>query len=238
MRFSIVCVEIQSSENLGALARLCSNFEADSLIAVRPQCTIRHKKTYYTAADARDYIDGIVRLDDLQEVYERVDYLLALTGRPAKDSLERNVVTIFEAAEMVPDVHVGIVLGPENAGLSNRDLMTCDLAATIPLKPELRTHRILNISHAAALALFELQRKDLLGIELDTGHEPVSSHDRELLRTYISEIAAGAHVPDRTKESAAQVVDSVFSRALVNKRELGVLLTLLRGINTRISGEK
>lgn len=232
-------MEIQSSENLGALARLCGNFQAEKLIAVRPQCRIKDKKTYYTATDARSYIDGIVRLSELKDVYKHVDYLLALTGRPAKDSLERNVVSIHRAAEELgqSSAHIGIVLGPENAGLSNKELAVCDLAATIPLLPESRTFRVLNISHAAALALYELSRNTLLGIEIPSGHRPIDANERELLRSYINRIADKAFVPPHTKENAALVLDSVLGRASVNKKEIGLILTLLRGIQTKLEKE-
>ena len=62
LKFYIVAIEIQNSGNLGALARLCYNFQVEHLILINPKCWIDHR-AYERATDGKSFLDNHLRFD-------------------------------------------------------------------------------------------------------------------------------------------------------------------------------
>ena len=75
MKLSIIVVGIKHSGNLGALARLCSNYGVSKLIAVAPECDI-DDEAYQRATWGRPYLDNLIIVNNLDETKSHVETLI------------------------------------------------------------------------------------------------------------------------------------------------------------------
>lgn len=236
MKINIITVDTQTSGNIGAIARLCANFQVDKLIVVKPQCRINDKEVYKRAVDGKQYIDNIIKLEKLEDVRQYCDYLIALTGVVAKSSSIRNPLPIFEIADKLSQFDngsIGLVLGPENVGLSNEQLKTCDISATIPLLSDEKSNRILNISHAASIALYELNRNKIISADnqKQSGKTLMNSSEKKYIMEYYDKITSHTILSGKIQEDDSRILfNSIISRALLNNKDGHLLMGIMRAI--------
>ena len=96
------------------------------------------------ALDAVPYVEVVNIARALDELAELGFWRVALAGDGAQ-SLK----------EAVSRADVAIVLGSEGSGLRRLVRERCDISAVIPIDPEMES---LNVSNAAAIALYEVRR--------------------------------------------------------------------------------
>jgi len=147
----VVLVEPEYGGNLGLIARVAKNFGADGLVLVNPKAEPTDRQAVIRAVHAKDYLNEAVVVEGLKEVRERFSYLAGLTARTAS---EYNVNwSCLSLRELERVEGMALVFGRESSGLTNGELSMCDAAVNIPTSPEYPT---LNISHAVAVALYQL----------------------------------------------------------------------------------
>ncbi|MFV2014128.1 MAG: RNA methyltransferase [Candidatus Heimdallarchaeota archaeon] len=240
MKISLVVVSIKNAGNLGALARLCNNYDIMKLILVNPQCEI-DDEAYERATWGRPYLDNAIVIDNLELAREHVDTLIALSARiGGYNSLSRSSFSIINTSQQIGDFdgHLGIVLGPEDFGLSNQELDSCDFLCHIPLLGE---NQVLNISHAASIALWELTRGKIPEKSVDREDEPLhillSSAKKKVLFEYLDEILPHSWIKDENFDGIKTVFRQVFGRSFVTEREGNAIVGTFRGIHkTLIEG--
>mgnify|MGYP002640722039 CR=1 FL=1 len=135
---SIVLVEPQLGENIGAAARAMLNFGLGDLRLVSPRDGWPSEKAVAAASgadvvieSATVYADTTAALDDLQVVY-------AMTAR--RRDLRKDMVTPRYAASDIRNrlargERCGILFGPERAGLHNDDISLADIIISVPSNP-------------------------------------------------------------------------------------------------------
>ncbi|MHA2029755.1 MAG: RNA methyltransferase [Candidatus Kariarchaeaceae archaeon] len=237
MEISIIAVRIKHSGNLGALARLCINYGVTNLIAVAPECEV-DDIAYERAIWGRPYLDNIVIVDDLEASRKYVDTLIALSARiGGYNSLSRSSFSIKQTAEQLQnyDGNVGIVLGREDFGLSNQDLNLCDFLCHIPLPGN---NQVLNISHAASTALWELSREVIPEKSVNRDEEPLhqilSSQKRKVIFQYLDQILPHTWINEENFDGIRTVFKQVLGRSFVTEREGNALVGTFRGIQKTI----
>lgn len=237
LKISLVAVNIKHAGNLGALARLSINYNVTKLILVNPQCEI-DDEAYERATWGRPYLDNITIVDSLEHVRNHVDTLIALSARiGGYNSLSRSSLSILSVSDQISslDGHIGVVLGPENYGLSNNELDSCDFLCHIPLPGE---NQVLNISHAASVALWELTRDQIP--EKSVNKEDVPLHalmpsvKKKVIFDYLDEMLPHTWITDDNFDGIRTVFRQVFGRAFVTEREGNALVGTFRGINKTI----
>ncbi len=229
MIINIICVKIETSGNLGAIARLCANFQVNKLIVINPQCRINDKEVYQRATDGSRYIDSIIKLDTLEEAVQYNDLMIALTGVDAEASVIRNPISIIKLTEDLNGYNstIGLVLGPESTGLSNKHLKICDISATIPMLSNIKSERILNISHALSIVLYELTR-DLN--KYSKHMELMDKNTFENILGYYDKIMDRSTLIEHKIEDARVVFKNMINRSLLSKKEAYNLQSQLRSI--------
>ena len=235
MKISIIVIGIKSSGNLGALARVCDNFNVDDLILVDPQCEV-DEIAYERATKSRRYLDNIIIVKTLVEAKEYADVLVALSARTGGFSnIVRTAVPITYVPEKLSDFEgrLAFVLGREDSGLTNNEVNICDILATIPLPGD---NPVLNISHAASLSLWEFIRAE--NIEIDK-HEHIlmTREEKKAFEDFLRRILVHSWIENRKHDLIIQIFNTILSRSFVSGREASALIGTLRGILRSLDGE-
>ncbi|OLS23310.1 MAG: putative tRNA/rRNA methyltransferase [Candidatus Heimdallarchaeota archaeon LC_2] len=237
MKLSIIVVGIKHSGNLGALARLCSNYGVSKLIAVAPECDI-DDEAYQRATWGRPYLDNLIIVNNLDETKSHVETLIGLSARiGGYNNLSRSSISVKDIPTNVSTYSgtIGIVLGREDYGLSNEELDTCDFLCHIPMPGE---NQVLNISHAASIALWELSREQIKGKSVNKEdqplHEIISQEKRRVIFEYLDEILPHSWIKEENFDGIRKVFRNVLGRSFVTEREGNAIVGTFRGISKTV----
>ena len=147
-------VRPRGSGNIGSVARAMKNLGAGELAIVGKART----KSFWAKAMAvhgRDILAEARCYESIREAIADCTLIVGTTCRPglyrSHSQTPREVApTIVAAAQKG---RVALIFGPEDHGLSNKDLEHCQLLVTIPAQPE---YQSLNVAQAAVICLYEL----------------------------------------------------------------------------------
>ncbi|AEM38043.1 RNA methyltransferase, TrmH family, group 1 [Pyrolobus fumarii 1A] len=157
MKIRVVVVGIEGPINLGFIARLVKNFEADELFLVKPVAQVDETALRF-AAHARDVLERVVIVESLDDALKDVAVSACTSARVGqKSDVLRHAVTPWELVEMVEGYSsVALVFGRESTGLTREEIAKCDLLVSIPAS---REYPVLNLSHAVGILLYEMFKK-------------------------------------------------------------------------------
>ena len=134
-------------QNVGAVLRSACAFGAAGVVLTDRGAPPESGALAKAASGALE-ITPVIRVVNLARAMDEAKaagrWVLGLDG--ATDTL---------LAEAKPDAPIALVLGAEGAGLRRLTRERCDLLARLPIRPEMES---LNLSNAAAIALYELAR--------------------------------------------------------------------------------
>lgn len=160
-------VRPRGSGNIGSVARAMKNFGARELAIVGTART----QSFWAKAMAvhgRDVLSEATFYDTIRAAIADCTLVIGTTCREglyrAHSQSPRDVAPAAAAA--AKQGKVALILGPEDHGLSNKDLEHCQLLVDIPSHPE---YRSLNVAQAAVVCLYEFY---IAGLET-TAEEPI-----------------------------------------------------------------
>ena len=181
-RVVLVLDQLSDPHNVGAILRTAAAFGVTAVVVQdrhAPPQSGALAKAASGALDIIPYVEVVNIARALDELAEHGFWRIALAG-DGEQSL----------AEAVPAGDVALVLGSEGAGIRRLVREHCEAAAFIPIS---RTMESLNVSNAAAIALYELRRYGTSGT---SAHAPLSPQQ------YVGEIhALGSSVGDRHSDA-------------------------------------
>jgi len=146
-RVVLVLDQLSDPHNVGAILRSAAAFGVSAVIVQdrhAPPQSGALAKAASGALDLIPYIEVVNIARALDELAERGFWRIALVG-DGEQSL----------AEAIPTGDVALVLGSEGAGIRRLVREHCEASAFIPIG---KTMESLNVSNAAAIALYELRR--------------------------------------------------------------------------------
>lgn len=154
----VVLHQIQSPENLGAVARLLANFDL-AVLRLSDSRVEDIDAAHRTAVHAGHVLVTAERKSRLEDAVADAVYVLGTSGRDALRgrtpvSPEEGVERLRVAAVRGP---VALVLGGERRGLSDEELALCQDVACIPAPGPQPS---LNVAQAAAVLLYLASRAD------------------------------------------------------------------------------
>ncbi len=154
-----ILVRPQMGENIGAAARAMLNFGLERMRVTGPRDGWPNPKAVAMASGAGRVLDHAGLFDDLAGAVADCDFVFATTARGRE--LVKEVVTPERAMAMTRALgaegkRVGVLFGPERAGLENDDIIRANAIVTVPVNPEFPS---LNLAQCVLLLGYEWQRQ-------------------------------------------------------------------------------
>ncbi len=229
-RIRVVLVQPEGEINIGSVARIVKNFDADELYLVDPIAKITDRTREF-AAKALDILEKIVVVKTLREALSAVDLSVctsAIVGGE-KDVL-RHPITPWQLVDIVKDKEkIAVVFGRESVGLTRDEIAQCDILVTIPANPKYPT---LNLSHAVAVILYELYKS--LKIDANKGellYKPASNEIIELILNYFRRILETLERDERRKEKIYVSFRRILNKSIPSDAEAHNILYIMRKIS-------
>ncbi len=221
MKAKIILVCPEYPENIGLVARVMKNFGFGKLLIVKPQTDFLGAQAKSRAMHAQDVLQKARVFDSFEKALEQVDYAVATTAKTGSGKkMFRAPVSPKNLAETFAKTNavLGIVFGREGNGLTNDEIRKCDFVATIPAS---KNYHTLNISHAAAVILYELYSAEKK-LELKTA-------SRKTKRTALKKIEGlvNASKTIQNRKSVMLAFKALVGRSLITEKEARALLALL-----------
>lgn len=146
----VIADHLMTPDNIGAMIRLADNIGASEMCFLGNEDEHRLGKARRAAASSRDNIHWYFTEEtDLHKIVRDSKTIVAIETAD-------NATCIYDT--QLPG-NVAFVVGSERFGIREEILAQCDMVVYIPVPGPTRS---LNVSHAAAVALFEWQRQMLI----------------------------------------------------------------------------
>ncbi|HET8562313.1 MAG TPA: RNA methyltransferase [Candidatus Binatia bacterium] len=150
----IVLVRLQGSGNVGSVARAMKNTGLTDLAIVGKART----GSFWARAMAVHGRDILSQARCFNSIREAVADCSLVLGTTCRSGLYRKHSQ--SPREVAPEIvaaartgKVALIFGPEDHGLSNKDLEHCQLLITIPIRPD---YPSLNVAQAVVICLYEI----------------------------------------------------------------------------------
>lgn len=232
---TFILVRPQMGENIGAAARAMLNFGLTRMRIVDPRDGWPNPKAAAMASGAGRVLDNAGLFPDVAASVRDCDFVFATTARSRE--LVKPVVTPERAMEMTRAMaaegkRVGILFGPERAGLENEDVAHANAIVTVPVNPDFPS---LNLGQCALLMGYEWQRQtaeivpEVMGLartelarKIDV--EKLADHFEERLE------AAGFFYPEDKAANMRLNLRNMWSRLNLTRAEVQTFHGMLRQI--------
>uniref|UniRef100_A0A7C3WQ68 tRNA (cytidine/uridine-2'-O-)-methyltransferase TrmJ n=1 Tax=Desulfobacca acetoxidans TaxID=60893 RepID=A0A7C3WQ68_9BACT len=133
-RVAVVLFRPQLPENIGAAARAACNMGLRRLLVVQPASLEPERMRMMATAAAAPVLEQMEVYDDLATALAPFSYVVGTTAR--RGGLRRELLTPREIAlrlvELSRHNDIALLFGPENWGLTNKELPYCHALVTIP----------------------------------------------------------------------------------------------------------
>jgi len=217
----VVLVAPKEEGNVGAVARAMKNFGVSQLVLVDP-CPIGDE-AFKRAMHGADVLAKAHVVASLDDAVQDVDLVVGTTGIVTKSEkrFARIAITPRDFARRIAamDGTVALLLGREDFGLLDAELARCDLLVSIPAADG---YPILNLSHAAAIVLYELFASD--------GGRPLrqaSGEEKEHLFAAFHEMLDTTNYPRNKRGRTEIMFRRMIGRAVPSKWEFHALMGVL-----------
>jgi len=212
--------------NVGSVARAMKNFGFHDLVLVNP-CRIGDFGRAM-ASHARDLLAEARIVSTLDDVLSGADLVVGTTGKRT-DADQRHLRLFLRQPCLTPEElcerlspwkgDVALLFGPEDSGLSNEELMDCDLVVSIPTSVD---YPVMNLSHSVAILLYELSAIGPGKVKM----AEKSSLDRlyERYRDWLFSIDYPPHKIDYTM----LMLKRIYGRSGLTEREVNTILGALK----------
>ena len=159
-RCRVVLVRPRIAANIGAVARAMANFGARQLCLVNPEAEPRRPpRAALTATHSADILQEAAIVPDLEAAVADCIMVIGSSARAGGLMRRQNVGSPLEILphllEPMQAHPVALVFGPEPNGLLNEEVTRCHYLLHIPTAEQAAA---LNLSHAAAICLYELRK--------------------------------------------------------------------------------
>ncbi len=232
---SIILVEPQMGENIGSAARAMYNFGLEWMRLVNPRDGWPNQKAVATASGAARVLDQVKVTETTADAVEDLNYVFATTARTR--DLTKPIMTperaMAHARALIGEGQkVGVLFGPERAGLANDDIVRANALISVPVNPAFAS---LNLAQCVLLLAYEWRRQEadvpaeamaLAGTEFATGIEVEKLSER--LEERLGE--RNFFWPEDKAESMRLNLRNLFSRMPLTGADVRTLHGVFRGL--------
>ena len=158
MTTTILLINTQLPENIGAAARAMMNFGIQELRLVAPREQFPNKRAYDLAGHAAEILDNAKIFATTREAVADLERVYAATARNRE--MVKPVYNPLAACQKIHNetIKTGIMFGPERTGLTNEDITIADAIITIPTSTEFSS---LNVAQSVVVIAYQLLESKL-----------------------------------------------------------------------------
>ncbi len=236
---AFILVRPQMGENIGAAARAMLNFGLERMRIVSPRDGWPSSAAVALASGAGRVLDQAGLFGSVQDSIADCDFVFATTARGRE--LTKPVYTPEAAMDharalIAAGKRVGVLFGPERAGLENEDVVLANAIVTVPVNPEFAS---LNLAQCVLLMGYEWRRQTVpaVGIVQEMARtEFASALEVEKLGDHFEERleAAGFFFPQAKVPGMKASLRNMWSRLGLTKAEVQTFHGMLRQIAYRL----
>ena len=232
----VVLHQVQSPDNLGAVARAMANFDVTSLWLSAPE-TEDLAQAGKLGVRAGHILDGVRVASGLRDAVASCVYVL---GTSSRQKLERRVgldpetavARLVAAAARGP---VALVLGGERRGLSDTELALCQDVAVIPtggVQPSM------NLAASAAVLLYLVARADGAGVAPPAAEPGAPRALLEVLRARMRRaLLAADALNTQNPEAVLEEMLRTLERGGLAQREAELWAAAFKQLARAVTGE-
>ena len=230
---AIILVRPQMGENIGAAARAMWNFGLERMRLVTPRDGWPNERAVAMASGAGRLLDQAGLFDSTAGAIADCNYVFATTARHR--GLTKPVMTPERAMEYTRGLlkqgqKVGILFGPERAGLENDDVARANAIISVPVNPAFSS---LNLGQSVLLTAYEWRRQveqavpevmEMVKTEFAEGLEieKLGDHFEERLAE------AGFFFPEAKAERMKLALRNMWARLPLTRADVQTLHGMLR----------
>jgi tRNA/rRNA methyltransferase len=230
---AMILVRPQMGENIGAAARAMWNFGLDRMRIVAPRDGWPNERAVAMASGAGRLLDQAGLFDSTADAIADCNYVFATTARHR--GLTKPIMTPERAMEYTRGLleqgqKVGILFGPERAGLENDDVARANAIISVPVNPAFSS---LNLGQSVLLTAYEWRRQveqavpevmEMVKTEFAEGLEieKLGDHFEERLAE------AGFFFPEAKAERMKLALRNMWARLPLTRADVQTLHGMLR----------
>ncbi len=224
----IILVSPQMGENIGATARIMSNFGYEELRLVLPRDGWPNSKAEEMAAHGAYILKDARIFQTVDEAVADINFLVATTAHSRY--MNKPMVT---SARLVDQLHsstgkTALMFGRERSGLTNEELQLADCIVSIPVSEK---NPSLNLAQAVAVLAYEIIRVEK-PIPL---REPVSlapKHEINYFFACLEEklVASGFLRHEKLRATMRKNIRNLFLRAELTDQDLRTLHGMINSL--------
>ncbi len=229
----MILVRPQMGENIGAAARAMWNFGLDRMRVVAPRDGWPNERAVAMASGAGRLLDQAGLFDSTADAIADCNYVFATTARHR--GLTKPIMTPERAMQYTRGLleqgqKVGILFGPERAGLENDDVARANAIISVPVNPSFSS---LNLGQSVLLTAYEWRRQveqvvpevmEMVKTEFAEGLEieKLGDHFEERLE------AAGFFFPEAKADRMKLALRNMWARLPLTRADVQTLHGMLR----------
>lgn len=230
---AFILVRPQMGENIGAAARGMWNFGLDHMRVVAPRDGWPNERAVAMASGAGRLLDHAMLTRDIDTAIADCTYVFATTARPremTKPVFSPEAAMRLAAEKIAEGGRVGVLFGPERAGLENDDIARANAIVTVPVNPDFPS---LNLAQCVLLTAYEWRRQTT-----EVVHETVAMGGADwataeeiahLARHYDETLTeAGFFWPELKAPSMRLSLRNLWSRMPLTRADVQMLHGILR----------
>jgi TrmH family RNA methyltransferase len=224
----VILVRPQLADNIGACARAMANGGLFHLRLVAPRDGWPQEKAWRNSSGADRILDAAPVFGSVAEAVADLHHVFATCPRPRH--IIKPVLTARGAAVELReicarDLRVGVLFGPERAGLDNDDMAAADALVRFPLNPVFMS---LNLAQAVMVVAYEWWMADepTLPRELMTNETQVATKAEldNFLTHLVDQLDACGFLRNAPKRPGmVRNIRHLFQRGEVTEQELRTL---------------
>lgn len=223
---AIILVGPRYPENIGASARIAFNFGINRIIVVTDEVPDEERMLKMATHKAAHLIRQMEIFNDTADAVAPFNFIVGTTARQGRQRIpRRNPREVMdEVAPLVHSNNIALMFGPENTGLTNRDLDLCQFNSTIPT----RDFSSINLAQAVAIHCYELAMAlHFSSSEPETADDYANNHQLEGMYQHIEQaLMTTTYLTEQNTNYWMRNIRQFLGRVRVKKKEA----SMIRGI--------
>ena len=226
-RLCVVLVRTRNPLNIGAVARVMSNFGFLQLHLVQPfEPSFREARS---AVGAADLLKKAKVFNTVAEAIQDCSLVVGTSAVRDREVHQRIKMLADGASEMRASLkkqRVALLFGSEKTGLSTADLSHCNLLLRIPTRVE---HVSLNLAQAVAVTLYETVREPLSVLGGPPKQSIASAEDQERMTSVLMQsLIACGYVKGSSLSASELKIRRLVKRMSLNPKDAELWVGMLK----------